>query len=134
MLAKAIFLWVAGLLTIVPYGAYYLLFQAQREEYAFLIVLLLFWIFGYWSVAGPLLAVVKVRKVFRAIERARSKDDLLAALQSAETRDVAIGLIAADNHIPRFMAAYVYQLLVKKLAPRLAADGQAGNGSRLGVR
>jgi hypothetical protein len=121
MLAKAMFIWVAGLLTIVPYGTYYLLFQAQREEYAFLIVLLLFWVLGYWSVAGPLLAVAKVRKVLRAIEQVRSKDDLLVALQSAETRDVAIDLIASDNHIPRFMATYVYQLLIKKLAPRLAA-------------
>jgi hypothetical protein len=71
MLTKAIVVWVVGLLTAVPYGAYYLLFEAQRDEYALLITLLLFWVFGYWGVVGPLIAAIKVRKVFRAIEQAR---------------------------------------------------------------
>lgn len=116
MLAKAIAVWIAGLLTIVPYGTYYLFFEAQRDEYAFLIALVLFWIFGFWGVAGPVLAAIKVRRVFQAIERARSKDDLLAQLRRPEARDVAIDLIASENHIPRFLAVRVLNLLVARLA------------------
>jgi hypothetical protein len=131
MLAKAVALWVVGLLTLVPYGTYYLFFEATRDQYAVLIVLVLFWIFGYWGVAGPLLAATKVRKVMRAIELARSKDDLVRALQSPETRDVAIKLIATENHIPRFLAERVYALLVRKLsAPAARPSPPAGGDGR----
>ena len=111
MLAGAVALWVLGLFTAVPYATYHLLYDAPREQYALLITFVLFWIFGYWGVVGPLLAIVKVRRVFRAIEGTKSKEDLLKALQSAEMRDAAIDLIATDNHIPRFLARRVYALL-----------------------
>lgn len=126
MLKRATLLWVLGLLTLVPYGIWYLLFEAPREQYAVLIVGLLFWIFGYWGLVGPLLAAMKVRTVFRAIELARSKDDLLKILQSPEARDTAIDMIALDNHIPRFLAARVYALLVRRLGERAAPPAQAG--------
>lgn len=115
MLARAALVWFVGLLTVVPYGTYYLLFQAQRDQYAFLITLVLFWIFGYWGVVGPLIAAIKVRKVFSAIEQARSNDEMITALQSDETREMAIDLIASENHIPRFLAARVYRLLISRL-------------------
>lgn len=56
MLIKAAVIWLLGFLTVVPYATYYLFFEAQREQYALLITLVLFWIFGYWSVVGPLIA------------------------------------------------------------------------------
>ena len=112
MLAKAVGVWIVGLLTIVPYGTYYLLFEAQRKQYALLITLVLFWIFGFWGVVGPALAAVKVRRVFHTIERARSKDDLTAQLHNPDARDVVIDLIASENHIPRLLAARVYHLLL----------------------
>ena len=118
-------LWIVGLFTVVPYGTYHLLFHASRDQYAALITLVLFWVFGYWGVVGPILAALKVRTVFRAIERARSKDDLVRALQSADAREVAIDLIASENHIPRFLAARVYQLLVTRLAARGGPRGAA---------
>jgi hypothetical protein len=116
MLARATALWVAGLLTVVPYATYHLLFHATRVQYAALITLVLFWIFGYWGVVGPLLAAIKVRTVFRAIERAKSKESLIQALRSAEARDVAIDLIVSENRIPRFLASRVVQLLVSRLS------------------
>ncbi|HEX9783649.1 MAG TPA: hypothetical protein VGA56_13075 [Opitutaceae bacterium] len=125
MLVKAAAIWVVGLLTLVPYGTYYLFFESSREQYALLITLVLFWIFGYWGVVGPLLAAVKVRSVFRAIELARSKDDLVKALQSPDTRDVAIELIASENHIPRFLATRVYDLLAGRISERIQAQGSA---------
>ena len=118
MFVAAIAIWVFGLFTAVPYATYRLLYYAPREQYALLITFVLFWIFGYWGVVGPLLAIVKVRRVFRTIEGAKSKDDLLKALQSAETRDVAIELIATDNHIPRFLARRVYGLLASAAQQR----------------
>jgi hypothetical protein len=116
MLRWAIAVWILGLLSAVPYGAYYLFYHAQRDEYAFLIVFILFWIFGYWGVVGPLLAALKVRAVFRAIEQAKSRSDLIEALQSSETEDAVIALIASENHIPRFLAAKVYRLLVNRFS------------------
>jgi hypothetical protein len=116
MLRRATVIWILGLLTLVPYGTYYLLVHATRNQYALLITLVLFWIFGYWGVVGPLLAAAKVRQVMRAIELARTGDDLVAALKSPEARDVAIDLIAADNHLPRFAAVWLYERLVRRLA------------------
>lgn len=122
MLGWAVTVWIAGLLTVVPYGTYYLLFEARPDQYALLIILVLFWIFGYWGVAGPVLALIKIRRVFKAIERARSRDDLLGTLHSADARDMAIDLIASENRIPRFLAARVYNLLLSRLS-------SAGNSS-----
>lgn len=126
MLAKAIGVWVVGLLTIVPYGTYYLFYEAQRDQYAFLIVMVLFWIFGYWGVVGPVLAAIKVRRVFRAIERAKSGEELLAQLRSPEAREVAIDLIASENHIPRFLATRVFDLLASRLSTKGSSSATSG--------
>jgi hypothetical protein len=124
MFLVAVLLWVIGLLTVVPFGTYYLLFHAQRDEYALLITLVLFWIFGFWGVVGPLLGAIKAHRVFRAIEAAHSQGKLMEALRSRETQDVAIDLIASENHIPRFLAAWVYRLILNKLS---ASGGAVGN-------
>ena len=117
--------WVVGLLTLVPWAAWQLLFEATRDQYAALIVLILFWVFGYWGAVGPLLAAIKVRRVFRAIQAARSREQLLETLRSAETRAAAVDLIATENHIPRFLAERVVGLLVSRLAT--APSGQGGS-------
>jgi hypothetical protein len=116
MFAKALILWIAGLLTMVPYGAYYLFFEASKDQYALIITLILFWIFGYWGVMGPLLMTIKIRSVFRAIESAPSKDRLVKTLKNPEARDVVVDFIATENHIPRFLANRVYDLLVERLS------------------
>ncbi len=118
MVFRATIIWVIGLLLLVPYGTYYLLYEAAREDYALLITAILFWIFGYWGLVGPILGAIKVRKAFRAIELAQSKDELITALQSAETQEVAIDLIASENRIPHFLATRVY----KHWANRHAVD------------
>jgi hypothetical protein len=112
----ALVVWIAGLLTLVPYGTWYLFFEAPRDQYALLITLVLFWIFGYWGVVGPILAAIKVRRVFRALERAGSREELLAQLRSPDTREAAIDLIASENRIPRFLAARVFNLLASRLS------------------
>jgi hypothetical protein len=48
MIIRITILWVLGLITIVPYSIHHLLYYAQRDEYALLITLVLFWIFGFW--------------------------------------------------------------------------------------
>ena len=117
MIARAAVIWVAGLLTVVPYATWYLLFEAPREQYAALIVFVLFWVFGYWGAVGPLIAAVKIRRVFRAIEAAKSRDELIATLRSPDAREAFIDLIASENHIPRFLATRVYALLAQRLTP-----------------
>lgn len=115
MVVKAVVIWIVGLVTLVPYVTWFVLFRANPDQYAILITLVLFWVFGFWGVAGPLIALVKVRTVFRALERVRTKEELLATLRSADARDVAIDLIATENHIPRFLAVRVYNLLLSRL-------------------
>jgi hypothetical protein len=129
MLASAVAIWVFGLFTAVPYAAYYLLYYARRDQYALLITVILFWSFGYWGVVGPLLAVVKVRRVSRAIEGAKSKDELMKALRSDDGREVAIDFIATDNHIPRFVARRVYGMLIAKGA-EIAEQGITQSSQR----
>lgn len=116
MLIKVTVLWVVGLLTIVPYGVYHLLFHAQRDEYALLITLVLFWIFGFWGVASPILAAIKIRQVLRALERAQSKEKLLDVLQNQDSQDFAIELLASENRIPRFLAKKIYFMALRKLS------------------
>lgn len=119
---KAIAIWIAGLVTIVPYGTYYLLFHATRDQYAALITLVLFWIFGYWGVAGPLLGVIRVRRLMRTLEAAQSRGELEAALRSEEARQTAIDFIATENRIPRFVARRLFDLVVRRLSARVAAE------------
>jgi hypothetical protein len=116
MIRRVTILWVLGLLTIVPCGIYYLLFYAQRDEYVFLITAVLFWIFGFWGVVGPILSAIKIRRVFRAIEMAQSKERLKEILNSQEAQDVAIDLIASENRIPRFLVKKLFSVVINKLS------------------
>lgn len=116
MLRTALVVWIVGLLTAVPYAVYYLLFVAPKEQYALLITFVLFWIFGYWGLAGPLLSLIKVRAVFRAIEASRSREAFIDVLRSADARDVAVDHIASEYGIPRFLAVRVLNLVVDRLA------------------
>jgi len=120
---KAMVVWVVGLVTAVPYATYHLLFVATRGQYAALITFVLFWIFGYWSLLGPLITVAKVRGILRAFERARSGDELATILTSPDARDAAIELIASENRVPRFVAALAY----RKIASRVAADVESAS-------
>jgi len=115
MIKRVTLLWVTGLLTIVPYGIYYLLFHAQRDEYALLITLVLFWIFGFWGVAGPLIAAWRVHRLFKAIDLAGSPEQLREILLSAESREAAIDVIARENRIPRFLARKLFDRALARL-------------------
>ena len=123
MMLRITLLWIVGLLTIVPYGTHQLLFVAERDQYALLITVVLFWIFGFWGVVTPLVAALKVRRVFRAFEEAQSRGQLAEALRSDDAREVAIELIASENRIPRFLAARVYQLLARGLEEAARREG-----------
>ena len=113
-MVKASLLWITGLCTFVPCAIYYLLFQAQRDEYALLITLVLFWIFGFWGVVGPIIAAIRVRQVFRAIEASRSAEELRRVTTSDTSKDALIDLIASENRIPRYLARRVYAFAVKR--------------------
>ncbi|MCB1745407.1 MAG: hypothetical protein KDK91_33885, partial [Gammaproteobacteria bacterium] len=45
--------WVVGLLLLIPYTGYYLLVEAQPGALPMPVIVLLFWVFGFWTVAGP---------------------------------------------------------------------------------
>ena len=77
-------LWVLGIVLLVPYAIYRLLFVAEPDEYAFLIVFPLFWIFGFWGVVGPILAAIKAHRLIRALENAGSSEELRRAFVENE--------------------------------------------------
>ncbi len=112
-------IWVAGLLTLVPYSIWYLLFDATTsDEYAFFIVFPLFWIFGYWGVLGPLIAAWKVRRFMNALDQVNNGEELTRLIRSEESKDTAIELLASETHLPKFIARRLYEKLSKRLAEK----------------
>jgi hypothetical protein len=131
---RALLVWIAGLLTVVPYSVYYLLVRAERDQYAALITFVLFWVFGYWGVVGPILAAIKARAVFRAIEDSRTQEQLAEVLRSSASRDVAIDFIASEHRIPRFLAETIYRRVAARVT--VAMDSRRGTteGGRPGAQ
>lgn len=115
-------LWVLGIVFLVPYAIYRLLFVAQPDEYAFLIVFPLFWVFGFWGVAGPIFAAVKGHRMIRALERAQDAGSLVEAFDAHEGDEVLIELIATENRLPRWLARRIYH----RIKPRLLEMAAAG--------
>jgi len=109
MLPRVFVLWVIGLVTIVPFAIYRLLFTAGRDEYAFLLCVSLFWVFGFWSVVGPLIAAVRIRGVFKTLETMQTRDEFKNALNTQEAREVLVDLIATESHLPRFLVRIGYR-------------------------
>lgn len=130
---RALIVWLAGLLTFVPYSVYYLFLRAERDQYAILITFILFWVFGYWGVVGPILAALKVRAVLGALEQARTRERMAEILQSSETRDVAIDFIASEHRIPRFLAERVYRRLAERVAVAMDSRRGTSEGGRPGA-
>ncbi len=116
MVSRIAFLWFLGLVTIVPYGIYYLLYYARRDEYAILITMVLFWIFGFWGLVSPILAAIKIRRLFRALEMVQSREEFKKVLLSHESQDAAIYLIASENHIPKFLARKIYRTALERFS------------------
>ena len=116
MVKRITMVWVIGLISAVPYSAYYLFFEASQEDYAFLITFILFWIFGFWAVVGPILSAMKVRSIFKSLESAWSKEQFLETVNSKESEETLIALIASENKIPKFLAKRLYPRAVNKLA------------------
>lgn len=115
MTLLAVGVWLVGFVTLVPLAAYRLLFVAGRDEYALLITGILFWIFGYWGVVGPLLATLKLRRLFRAFEAASSREERMLLLTSPEAQEAAVDAAAADSGLPKFLVRFVW----RRLSPAL---------------
>lgn len=116
MIKRITIIWILGFFTIVPYGTYYLLFKASRDEYALLITTILFWIFGFWGVVGPIISAIKVRQIFKRLEQVKSKEELKELLNKKESKEAAIGFIASENKIPKFLAKRIYKTISDKLS------------------
>ncbi|HEX5000242.1 MAG TPA: hypothetical protein VFY29_18620 [Terriglobia bacterium] len=116
MFIRALVIWVAGLFTIVPGAAYYLLFYAEREQYVWLVGLILVWVFGFWTIVGPVLAGIRAQRVLTRLEQANSRSEIIETLETREAQDAIIDLIASDTHLPRFFVRFV----CLRLRPRLS--------------
>ncbi len=121
MIGRLFLLWLVGLVLFVPYGIFYLFTEATRDQYALIITLVLFWVFGFWALVTPLLSAWKVRSVFSALEQAENSGQLRELLEREDSKEVAIELIAAENHLPKFIATRIYEALVKRFQARSGA-------------
>ncbi len=123
--------WILGIVLLVPYAIYRLLFIAEPDEYAFLIVFPLFWVFGFWGVVGPIFAAVKGHRLIRALERAQDADSLRKAFDEHEGDEVVIELIATENRLPRWLARRIYHKVKPRLVELAAAraNGEAAQRS-----
>ncbi|HEX7026299.1 MAG TPA: hypothetical protein VF268_03595 [Gammaproteobacteria bacterium] len=126
MMFRIVMLWILGGLLIIPYSIHRLFFYADRDEYAFLIVMPLFWIFGFWGVVGPMIAALRIHRIMKALESAGDADQVREAFERHEGKEVIIDLIALENKLPRFLAVAIYKKIVRKLALAGADQQLAG--------
>ncbi len=77
---------------------------------------MLFWIFGFWGVVGPILSALKIHSIIQVLEKTNSGEDLKNLIQSSESQDVVIDTVTSENHVPRFIASRIYSLLIKRLS------------------
>ena len=66
--------------------------------------------------------MIKVRRIFRALERSQSRADVEGILRSPETRELAIDAIASEHRLPRVAARWICQMLAARLDSRLSND------------
>lgn len=125
-------LWVLGIILLVPYAIWRLLFVAEPGEYAFLIVFPLFWIFGFWGVVGPILAAVKAHRLVKVLETAKDAEALKAAFRAHEGDEVVIEMIRAEKRIPRWLARKIYYRVKPRLLERAPELGAASTTERDG--
>ena len=111
-MTRIFLLWLVGLVTIVPYAGYRLLFEAESDEYAFLIVAPLFWVFGFWGVVGPLVSAQRVRTMMKRLETGR--DELAREVEFNGSKEVIVDLVARENRIPRFVVRKLYDRIVRE--------------------
>ncbi|MCH9672709.1 MAG: hypothetical protein K0U93_14825 [Gammaproteobacteria bacterium] len=124
---KLFAIWVCGLLTAVPAAIYHLLFHAERSEYAALIVFVGFWVFGFWGLVGSATAIIKTRRVYRALEHVRSPEQLKEFVHHDDTEAVAIEAMRTNAGIPQFIAKRLYALGRNKLADAEKSAPAANN-------
>lgn len=125
MIFRVTLLWIAGMVTIVPYAVYRLFTDAARDEMAFLIVIPFFWTFGFWGVVTPMMMAYKIHKLMRALDLAKSDDERKKLLLSPESKELAIEMMAEENHIPKFVARWMVNKLAVRLANLPAAEAAA---------
>lgn len=107
---KRIFvLWLVGLTTLVPYALYHLFFTATRDQYAFLISVVLIWVFGFWGLVGPLISIYRLYPILRALDRAKSSQDFAQLLHHTDNETAAVELIATEWRLPRPVALWLYR-------------------------
>lgn len=115
MIRRLALVWILGGLIIVPWCINRLLFHAPRDEYAFLIVFPLFWVFGFWGVVGPAIGAYRVHKLMNALDHVKDRQQLLEAYEKHEGKEVIVDLIASDTGLPKFVARKFYHKVVARL-------------------
>lgn len=120
---RAFFIWILGLVTLVPYALWHLLFEAERSQYPFLITFIFAWVTGYYSVVLPMVAAWRVRKFIRFIQSASSADEIRRKFATPETREAFIISIARENGVPLFLARRIFARIERGLLKEKQGHG-----------
>ena len=121
MIFRILVLWVLGMIILIPLSLYRLLFHAHPQEYAFLIVAPLFWVFGFWGVVGPMLAAQRIHRLMKALGKAQDAAQARAAWEENGGDEAAVDLIASENRLPKFLARWLYNRVKRRLLPEESA-------------
>lgn len=114
-LSAVVIVWVLGLFTVVPLCVWLLLTQGDRDNAALLIVLPLFWLFGYFPTIMPIVTVLRIRRWMRLLDDPQRLLDALRELPDGAGEAECIRLIARENRVPQFVVRWLY----RRVAPRL---------------
>lgn len=115
MMFRILLLWVVGGLIIIPYALYHLFSYARPDEYAFLMVMPFFWIFGFWGVVGPAIAVYRIHKLMKALEHVRDRKGLQEAYEAHAGKEVMVDFIASEHRLPKFLVRRLYDTIERRL-------------------
>jgi len=108
-------IWLAGLASFVPVLAVRLIFWAPREEYPLLITLILFWLFGYWSIVGPAAVAWRLYRIVRALRQSAASRNTVQGPSPAELEGIGVALLEGDQGVPRPLARWIVALVRRNL-------------------
>ena len=109
---KFVLIWVAGLFTFVPVATYHLLFKAQSYQLP-LLLLVAFWVFGFWSFFVPLYKMYRVKMLYNSVS---SQEDLAEFVKNSETKELAINAIQEHTGLPKVAAEKLYDATAHTVA------------------
>jgi len=118
--------WLLGAVAVAAWSlARVLAGTANGENTALVVLLPLAWILGFWVVAGPLLAVWKIRQLQSVLDEhcRRKAAGLDAGTTEQDVEDALTQLATRESSIPERWARRLVRLMLARTPPPEAEAG-----------